>query len=142
MEQAQDIALIVVMVIGILFLVGLLYFLMRLMGISLQRAEQALRQMDANPAVLAVGQSLPGRTINEGLRGLVPRVDEASDPFIQQILHLPILRQMHQAGLINGEELSRLAAGTLQNAILLTNGIPDVSFSLLSPIAEDPNQVG
>jgi len=52
------------------------------------------------------------------------------------------LWQMHQAGLINGEELSRLAAGTLQNAILLTNGIPDVSFSLLSPIAEDPNQAG
>lgn len=90
-----------------------------------------LPKIDADPNILAFGRSIPGRALNDVLGRLLPQVDETTDPFIQRVQALTAFKKAQEWGLIDGKTFSELASKALSDAIRLTNGVPDVSFSLL-----------
>lgn len=91
-----------------------------------------LPQVDANRAVVAFGQSIPGRAANDALARLLPMVDDHSDPLIQRLEATKLLRWLHKQGLLDGADLSKFSAALVSDGIKLTNGVPDVEFNLLN----------
>lgn len=95
-------------------------------------AKVQLLKADRSRALQAVGNSVPGKAINAGLKELLLQVDEPNDPLIKRLEATKVLRQLHQWGVIEGDDFSRIAAALLADGIRLTNGVPDVEFDLLN----------
>jgi hypothetical protein len=114
----------------ILFIAGLVFVLSVLRKYH-DRLAALLPRIDVNPAVLAFGNSVPGKAINDALGRLLPQVDEPTDPFIQRTQTLPVLKQLYEWGWIDGKTFSELASRAVRDGVKLTNGVPDVEFSLL-----------
>lgn len=97
----------------------------------LTRLSITLPKVDANPAVLAFGRSVPGKALNDLLSRVQSQVDEPTDPFIQRIEAMKWFKKAHELGLITGEQFSQFVSGALSDGVKLTNGVPDVQFTLL-----------
>ncbi len=121
-----------VLVIGGIVLAVAGVILLLLVGNNLlTRLSITLPQIDANPAILAFGKSVPGRAINDFLGRTYEQVNEPTDPFIQRIEAMRWFKKAHELGLITGEQFSQLVSSAVANGIKLTNGVPDVEFNLL-----------
>lgn len=97
-----------------------------------ERLATLLPKVDANPLVVGFGQSIPGRAVNDALGRLLSKVDSADDPFLVQAQQLPVFKYLFDMGIIDGKTLADLASRALTDGIKLTNGVPDVEFSLLN----------
>jgi hypothetical protein len=93
-----------------------------------QRLKQALVKADSD----AFWNTVPGRTINDTLKQALPYVDEPTDPLIQRIEATKLLNQLRKWGIISGEDFSKYSAALVADGIKLTNGVPDVEFTLLN----------
>jgi hypothetical protein len=96
-----------------------------------QRYAPQLKQVDANKTVRDFGNSVPGKALNDVLTRFLPQIDDPEDPLIRAALSLPVIRDLHRRGLIDGTQLSDLTGRLIADAIRLTNGAEDVAFNLL-----------
>ncbi len=130
-NQAEGWLNAVVMIGGIILTIAGVILVLLIGNNILQRTSITLPKVDANPAVLAFGQSVPGRALNDLLGRLQSQVDEPTDPFIQRVEAMKWFKKAHELGLISGEQFSQIVSSALADGIKLTNGVPDVKFDLL-----------
>ncbi len=122
----------VLLIGGIILVVAGLVFLLAVGRKYYARLAVLLPQVDNNRAVVAFGQSIPGRAANDALSRFLPQVDDPSDPLIQRLEATKLLRWLHKQGLLDGADLSKFSAALVSDGIKLTNGVPDVEFNLLN----------
>ena len=90
-------------------------------------AQKLLRGIDNSAAALAFGQTPAGHYVNQKLSGL----NISADPYLKAVESLPYLKWLQQMGVISPEQFSEFSANILAAGIKLTNGVPDVEFSVL-----------
>lgn len=121
-----------VVVVGYAALILLLLALVGVGLLSLTEGRKWLKgrllQLDRSSVWNTVG----GRFINDSLRQFQPLVDEPTDPLIQRLEATKYLRWLHKNGVIKGEDFSRILGALVADGVKLTNGVPDVEFSLLN----------
>ena len=122
----------VLLIGGMILVVAGLVFLLAVGRKYYARLAVLLPQVDRNRAVVAFGQSIPGRAANDALSRFLPQVDDPSDPLIQRLEATKLLRWLHKQGLLDGADLSKFSAALVADGIKLTNGVPDVEFNLLA----------
>jgi hypothetical protein len=122
----------VLLIGGIILVVAGLVFLLAVGRKYYARLAVLLPQVDRNRAVVAFGQSIPGKAANDALSRFLPQVDDPSDPLIQRLEATKLLRWLHKQGLLDGADLSKFSAALVADGIKLTNGVPDVEFNLLN----------
>lgn len=130
METVQDIVQTVLLIAAGVLGISLTLALSLIAFALADKAKGWASKVDANPAVLAFGNSPLGQAANQYFNQLLSRVDEPSDPIIQAIHNMQALRTLKSAGLVSPELFSHLLAQAVQTGIKLTDGIPDVEFTV------------
>jgi len=88
------------------------------------KAWKALVAIDSNPALLAFDNTPTGRYLYNLAQAQQSKVDEASDPAVQAILHLPGVVNLYRAGIIDGKAVSDTMSRALGLTVDLLDGKP------------------
>lgn len=129
MDNMQEFVITVLMGIGLILAGFLALWLM----VVLTKVSKwiDLKLVNVDQALVPFGKSPAGVAVNQYLHGLLSKVDDVSDPFIGTVTGLPYFRKLQEMGIITPEQFTALVAGTIKKAILLTDGVPNVEFTVL-----------
>lgn len=131
MENIQDLMVLLAYGLGLAFLAVLVLFAIVLLGKLSKWLDLKLGTVDQQ--LVPLGQTFVGRAINQGLVEFRSRVDEVDDPLIQAGMRLKPLRELQKAGLISPEQFVEFASKALNEAIKLTDGIPNYQLEVKPP---------
>lgn len=116
----------------ITFLMGLGAILALVLTIALSsvmlawsaKARRTLASIDSNPALLAFGNTPTGQYLHAQLQGLLPQFDQPTDKAIQDLLKVPLLKNLYNQGIIDAPTLSKGLSHFLGLTINLLDGKP------------------
>ena len=87
------------------------------------KTRKAFNEVDK--ALAPFGRTATGQYLHGQLLGLTQYVDQPSDKTVQDLLKVPILRDLHKQGFIDDKALSRGLSQALGLTIDLLDGKPD-----------------
>src|SRR5574342_1361950 len=105
METAQEYMVMVAYVAALALLLFVVAWVMVVLTKFTAYLNLRLKQIDQ--VLVPLGKTPIGQAANQYLTNFLPRVDQADDPLIQSAMAIPLLKRLHEAGVITAEELSR-----------------------------------